>query len=230
MATFKTPKGTELPFTLIKSKEYLLVPYRIIWFKEEKPDWYIKTSFTLLNEKTAICHAEIYDEQNRFRGDGDKREDSSHFPDFMEKAQTGAIGRALAFIGYGTQFAQELDSDSSDGTKDGHKIVDSPLEPKESHKNEPITQQWIDYRMSLFSGQLSDANYKVLFGKFKGKTFGEIGPNDLWDYAEYILDATNKKKEKLKPQTIDFIEKVKGFCERKFPLDDERNPMFEEFK
>ena len=40
----------------------------------------------------------------------------------MEKAETGSIGRALALLGYGTQFcADELD--------EGDRIVDAPAEP-----------------------------------------------------------------------------------------------------
>jgi hypothetical protein len=32
-------------------------------------------------------------------------EKAASFSDFLEKAETGAIGRALAALGYGTQFA-----------------------------------------------------------------------------------------------------------------------------
>ena len=42
------------------------------------------------------------------------------FPDYVEKAETGAIGRALGVLGYGTQFAPEFD----EGTE---RIVDSPM-------------------------------------------------------------------------------------------------------
>jgi len=52
-------------------------------------------------------------------GTGTKSENAASFADFGEKAETGAIGRALAALGYGTQFAPELD--------EGHRIVDSPV-------------------------------------------------------------------------------------------------------
>jgi hypothetical protein len=51
---------------------------------------------------------------------GTKTEKAASFPDFIEKAETGAIGRALAALGYGTQFAPELD--------EAHRIVDTPVE------------------------------------------------------------------------------------------------------
>ena len=50
---------------------------------------------------------------------GTKSEKGVSFADFIEKSETGAIGRALAALGYGTQFtADELD--------EGQRIVDSP--------------------------------------------------------------------------------------------------------
>lgn len=54
------------------------------------------------------------------RATGTKSEKAVSFPDFIEKAETGAIGRALAALGYGTQFAPELNEE--------HRIVDAPVE------------------------------------------------------------------------------------------------------
>jgi hypothetical protein len=55
---------------------------------------------------------------------GDKMETRDDFADFVEKAETGAIGRALAMCGYGTQFAPEL----SEGDLESGRIAyaDSP--------------------------------------------------------------------------------------------------------
>ena len=51
---------------------------------------------------------------------GTKSEKAASFPDYIEKAETGAIGRALAALGYGTQFAPDLDEQ--------HRIVDAPVD------------------------------------------------------------------------------------------------------
>lgn len=56
------------------------------------------------------------------RATGTKSENAASFPDYIEKAETGAIGRALAALGYGTQFAPEMD--------EAHRIVDAPVEPR----------------------------------------------------------------------------------------------------
>jgi hypothetical protein len=52
-------------------------------------------------------------------GTGTKSETAANFPDFIEAAETGAIGRALASLGFGTQFAPEL--------QELQRIVDSPV-------------------------------------------------------------------------------------------------------
>ncbi|GCE19242.1 hypothetical protein [Dictyobacter kobayashii] len=52
---------------------------------------------------------------------GTKSEKAASFGDFIEKAETGAIGRALAALGYGTQF-------TGDEWEEAHRIVDSPVE------------------------------------------------------------------------------------------------------
>ena len=46
---------------------------------------------------------------------------AASLPDYIERAETGAIGRALAALGLGTQF-------SGDEFDERHRIVDSPVE------------------------------------------------------------------------------------------------------
>jgi len=122
MKIFKTNKGTELPILDLRGKDYLEVKYRIVWFREEHPLWSIETEFVSLDAQAACARAIIKDETGRIITTSHKAEDKKGFPDFMEKAETGAIGRALALIGYGTQFcADELD--------EGDRIVDAPAIP-----------------------------------------------------------------------------------------------------
>jgi hypothetical protein len=53
---------------------------------------------------------------------GRKTEYSERFLDFVEKAETGAIARALAVAGYGTEAALDLD----EGVEEG-RIADAPV-------------------------------------------------------------------------------------------------------
>jgi hypothetical protein len=126
MKTWKTPAGTELPIMDLKGKPYLQVAHRIVWFRETFPLGKIETECLVRDEKYVIykAHISVPNERGEYvrLADGVKREDYAHFGDAEEKSSTGAIGRALAYMGFGTQFcADELD--------EGARIADAPIDP-----------------------------------------------------------------------------------------------------
>lgn len=89
---------------------YLPVAARLIWFRKEHPDWSVETHLIQidLEKRVAVFQAIIRDSEGQLIATGTKMETGSDFNDFLEKAETGAIGRALAVCGYGTQFAPEI--------------------------------------------------------------------------------------------------------------------------
>jgi hypothetical protein len=124
--------------------DYLPVQWRLVWFRTQCPDGIIETEMLQLDldRETEEEGFAWNDEKRRsekvvkrssgfviFRAvvkdgkggiaTGTKSEKAASFPDYIEKAETGAIGRALAALGYGTQFAPELDEE--------HRIVDAPV-------------------------------------------------------------------------------------------------------
>lgn len=126
-------------------KEYLPVQYRLVWFREACPQGTIETEEMQIDldremeEEAFAWNAEKKRSEKvikrakgyaRFkatvtdgkggRATGTKSECAASFPDYIEKAETGAIGRALAALGYGTQFAPEFNEE--------HRIVDAPVE------------------------------------------------------------------------------------------------------
>lgn len=109
----------------LKGKDYLQVAWRLVWFREEHPDWAIVTSILESDVDHAIFRAVICDENGVQKCTGHGSESKRDFGDYLEKAETKAVGRALAMLGYGTQFtATELD--------EGERIVDSPVSRKPS--------------------------------------------------------------------------------------------------
>lgn len=127
------------------SKDYLPVNWRLVWFREQCPQGVIETEEVVVDldrevEEEAFAwnaekrHSEkivkhargyarfraIVTDGKGGRATGTKSENAASFPDYIEKAETGAIGRALAALGYGTQFAPDLD--------EAHRIVDSPVD------------------------------------------------------------------------------------------------------
>lgn len=158
---YKTSKGTELPLLNLRGKQYLEVKFRLVWFREEHPD-------------------------------------------FIEKAETGSIGRALALIGYGTQFcADELD--------EGKRIVDAPTQMRDrgsanAAKNEsaPYSDQEPAQKENA-EAQASESDsddetdsesedaigepgeYQITFGrKYKGRKLKDIPKGELESYLQWL--------------------------------------------
>ena len=104
-------------------KDYLTVQWRLVWFREQFPHGVISTEMLHLDSERglAVFKASIDDGEGG-HSEGHGSETSRDFGDFLEKAETKAIGRALAALGFGTQFAPELE--------EGERIVDSPVERK----------------------------------------------------------------------------------------------------
>ncbi len=104
-------------------KMYLPAAYRIVWFRDELgDDWGIQTALVEGGHEAgfATVRATIVNEQNRIIASGHKTESKSDFPaGWVEKAESGAVARALALLGFGTQFSPELDDD-------GYRPADSP--------------------------------------------------------------------------------------------------------
>lgn len=121
--SFTTSKGTELPLLNLKGKEYLQVMHRIQWFREEHPTGILKTSMLAMNgegeKEYAVFKTEVFINGNLIAS-AHKKETRGGFDDFIEKAETGSVGRALALCGYGTQFA-------SDELYEGDRLADSPV-------------------------------------------------------------------------------------------------------
>lgn len=116
----------------LKGKDYLQVAWRLVWFREDHPDWSINAECIERDEDHAIFKAIIADENGLQKSSGHGSESKRDFGDFLEKAETKAVGRALAMLGYGTQFAaDELD--------EGERIVDSPINREK--KTEPAKVQ-----------------------------------------------------------------------------------------
>ncbi len=145
------------------SADYLPVQWRLVWFREHCPQGSIETEMlhldldreteeegyawnneTRRSEKVvkranglAVFRAVVKDGKGGI-ATGTKSEKAASFPDYIEKAETGSIGRALAALGYGTQFAPDLDEQ--------HRIVDAPVD-----RSTPVTDSSGNERNPLAS-------------------------------------------------------------------------------
>lgn len=195
----KTPKGTELPILVLKGKDYLEVKYRLVWFREERPLWSIETEFISVTDKSATAKAIIKDEAGRIISTSHKFENMQGFPDFLEKAETGSIGRALALIGYGTQFCgDELDE------KD--RIVDAPVDRKEGLTHTGPLEEM---------GNTEPLQYTISFGKWRQRTleqvYGEHGEQGISGYISFLEDSSKKKGVEMSDLAKEFITHAERF-------------------
>ena len=117
--------------TKIQGRDYLEVKWRLVWFRQDHPDWTIETHVHDIHAEKmyAIFRATIKDEIGRVIATATKVETKIGFSDYVEKAETGAVGRALALCGYGTQFAPEF--------REEHRIVDAPVKSDGDTLNMP---------------------------------------------------------------------------------------------
>lgn len=181
------PKEHMMPF---KGKEYLQVMWRLVWFREEHPDWGIDTVMVEHDEEHAVFTAKITDETGRLVCSGHGSESKRDFGDFTEKAETKAVGRALAMLGYGTQFAaDELD--------EGDRIVDSPVARKDKtkySKNEAPQEE--AQQEELDPIYCENCMKPIMGGKIRGKIYSanDIAEKSLEKYKRFLCYSCMKEE------------------------------------
>jgi len=107
------------------SNDYLDVKWRIVWFREEQPEGSIQTD--LLSQpgvSPAVVKATVT-LPNGVTATGFGQCGAEDWGDWLEKAETRSIGRALALLGYGTQFCEDFDDI----------ITDAPVEKRQQRQS-----------------------------------------------------------------------------------------------
>src|ERR671925_1029154 len=101
--------------------DYLEVRYRVQWFREHYPHGAITTEALVLDwpQGIAVMKPTVADGEGG-QATATGTETRQGFADFVEKAETRSIGRALAFLGFGTQFVGEELSE-------GAHVADAPV-------------------------------------------------------------------------------------------------------
>ena len=150
----------------LKGKNYLQVMWRLVWFRDEHPDWSISTELVDHDkgEHVAVFRAFICNESGVPVSSGYGSESIKDFRDYLEKAETKAVGRALAMLGYGTQFAPEME--------EGERIVDSPVARPQK----------------MVTTKEEAADFVLTFGKYQGKTLREVYNTDK-QYLNFLMGS-----------------------------------------
>jgi len=104
-------------------QEYMEVKWRLLWLRTEHPGARIETQLVKHESDLAIFSARVT-LPNGAEATGWGSETADDWKDFIEKAETKALGRALAALGFGTQFCEDFDF-----TQGGEqKVIDAPVD------------------------------------------------------------------------------------------------------
>ncbi len=112
---------------------YLDVKWRLHWLRSEHPEAEIETELLSVDEESAVCKASV-----RIPGSGAATGHASASrgsnPSYIETAETRAIGRALAALGYGAEF---VDDDLIASRPGAPPVSLVPSQPRQQPRREP---------------------------------------------------------------------------------------------
>lgn len=174
-----TKKGTKLPLMKISGNDYLQPAYRLVWMREEHPDWSIDTTFIDFTNTGVRVLCKILNEEGRLISTGHGFCGFKDFSDPIEKAETSALGRALNHAGYGTQYEGEQQTKLADGplprsipTGTQRNATDtSNVAPKQTIPNKAPS--------SKIQGSNDPGSVTLSFGPHKGFKIKDVPLNDL---------------------------------------------------
>jgi hypothetical protein len=119
--------------TKVSGRDYLEVKWRLVWLRSVHPDAQIETELVEHRNQLAVFRAKVT-LPGGASATGWGSEGTEDFGDYLEKAETKALGRALAALGFGTQFCPDYDFGA-----ERQKVVDSPVRIRAVREDRPAS-------------------------------------------------------------------------------------------
>lgn len=179
----------------LKGQKYLDVKWRLCWLNDNQQNFRIATELLRYIPEREMwvfkAHIDLVDTDGVVirSAEGTGQETERDFPSGpLEKAETKAIGRALALLGYGTQFALELD--------EGDRVADAPVAPtkaapasKAASTAKSETEQVRD-RVARLLDEWPEVAAKL------PKTAAQMTPDELQKTDVWLADLEHRVEQK----------------------------------
>lgn len=175
-----------------ENHQYLDVKYRLLWFRYSHPEGFIDTVEVEVNERYARIEAVVYDKDpadgGKKIGKGRRHVLASDFKDYIEKAETQAIGRALAVAGFGTQFCDELD--------EGDSVADSPVNGdggrKQPPADKPKDHNYL-YKVATQKGMSKEDTNLIIQYKFQKDDASQLSEDEINEMVKGIQSTAKER-------------------------------------
>lgn len=151
--------------TKVGRADYLEVRWRLVWLREEHPDAIIDTEQIILTDQLSVFKATIEIPNGGGSATGHGSETPGDFRDYLEKAETKAIGRACAALGYGTQFADDFEPAGEDSQP-----TSAPSQPTQDAAASGQKARTLYYAAAAEVGIIPAAAVLIALGKYPTMT------------------------------------------------------------
>ncbi len=175
------------------NRDYLEVKWRLLWLRTEHPDARMATEIVQHNEEGgfALFRAEV-EVPGGGKATGWGSETVRDFHDYIEAAETKALGRALAALGYGTQFCQDFDF-STNARPGAAQVVDAPVSLSDRRSNVAHSSNGSSKASSFNSG-----GFKVAAVNDGGRMPAEVDDFDRLPSAEVAPSGSAATEKQIK--------------------------------
>lgn len=197
--------------TDLRGKQYLEVKWRLVWFKDEHKDGGISTE--IINYEPLIIKATIViDGVIVATGHGTADDSGKNVVwkgKSIEKAETAAIGRALAHAGYGTQFSPDDDEDGVVDSPVQRKATPTPPPAKNAANGQPnvnpvwfdvaVGEAWTDLKAYLLEAKIYTNDHEMKNSMIKRGVIVDNKIAETWKHklaSELVAFLKSRHEEK----------------------------------
>jgi hypothetical protein len=191
----------------IQGRDYLEVKWRIVWFRDEHPNGRIDTDIQVVGD-VGIIKATIWNNDGVQVASGMATIRAAENTRMtwagrdIEKAETAAIGRALAHAGFGTQFTgNEMD--------EGDYLSDAPVKSKQPSKPANVTniqdsasgkEQYGQSTLQVYTKETAEKDKRYM--TISGATLWSREPFRALGFDEHVIDQLGQVGEHILPHSV----------------------------